>query len=100
MENQLLGAPCLRRNGLIIIWSLAKCDVVSENPIPQILLTFTVSSLFINIIYSFSRHSTLTPQTTLEQITNIYLWLINWQLSHGRAGPPRRSQRLHIQLQK
>lgn len=81
MERQVLGAPCLKRNGLRIIWSLAKCDAISESPIPQILLTFTVSSLFINVIYSFSRHSTLTPQPTLEQITNIYLWLINWQPS-------------------
>lgn len=81
MDRQVLGAPCLRRNGLRIIWSLAKCGAVSKRSVPQIVLTFIVSSFFINIIYSFSRHSTLTPQPTLEQRKNIYLWLINWQPS-------------------
>lgn len=46
---------------------------------PRALLTFIVSSLLVNVTSAFPWHPPLILQLSLEQIANIYLWLINWQ---------------------
>ena len=60
--------------------TFAKGNVGNKRPPSQGPADF-VSSLMITVTSAFQRHPPLIPQPSLEQITNIYQWLVNWQPS-------------------
>lgn len=80
MKRGLLGPHVLDEETVAGIFSnFGKDNVGNKGPTSQGPADFYCLLFFFNVTFTFPTCPSLIPQLSLEQITNIYLWQVNWQ---------------------